>query len=62
MKRRITCPVRAHLEEIEISISPTTSRILGVSRCTAFCPPEAVSCDKLCIKLLNDKLDRTGRP
>lgn len=58
MKKYVTCPESGHLEELEIAEDPEDGHILGVTRCTAFAPEEAVDCDELCIRRLNARDDR----
>jgi hypothetical protein len=55
MRQKITCPVSAHLEEIEYTTDPTDGRILEILRCSAS-PDAGVDCDILCAKRLNARL------
>lgn len=59
MRQKITCPVSAHLEEIEYLKDPTDGRILTILRCTAS-PDTAVDCDMLCAQRLNARLASLG--
>lgn len=58
MKVYLTCPQRGHLVQIEFGHSPEDGRIVGVNRCSAFSPETWVNCDRLCVTLLNEKIDR----
>jgi hypothetical protein len=53
MKRKITCPEKATLVELEYVESPETGRILGVVSCSAFKPCNSVDCDEECIHRMN---------
>ncbi|MCG8425642.1 MAG: hypothetical protein MJE77_47790 [Proteobacteria bacterium] len=57
MRKPITCPESAHLEEIEFCEDPLSGRILGVKSCTVFSPPESVDCEIVCAALLNRRLE-----
>ena len=57
MAKSITCPHRGHLETIELTLDPESGRIVEIQRCTASDPAD---CDRLCMRLLNQKLEIKG--
>lgn len=68
MKRRLTCPERGTLAEVETSEDPVDGRILGALSCTLLGGCGAVDCEQLCIQRLNrglaarELLSRPARP
>jgi hypothetical protein len=48
----VTCPETAHLEAIGCLVAGDGELVL-VTRCSRFDPPEKLTCDSQCIKLLN---------
>ena len=63
MLKLVTCPESAHLEEIDFDLEPSDGRILQIVRCSAFSPACRVTCERLCQKALNKRLEtRKRRP
>ena len=57
-KKLVTCPERAHLEELEYEDHP-----LGmlITSCTRFCPRSAVVCARTCAARLDRRM-RQAQP
>ena len=52
------CRFRTQNVNAEFQEHPWSGRPVGISRCTAFTPPSAITCDKACLRLR--RLDRAA--
>jgi len=57
VKKKLTCPVSAHLEEIEYTERAVDGHILGITRCSALDRGDVEDCGQVCIELLNARED-----
>lgn len=51
VERSFWCPYRSRDVTVEFQENPWDNRPLQVDRCSAFVPPTAVRCEKLCLHL-----------
>ncbi len=57
MKCYLTCPNLGTLAKIECDRSASDGRIVGVRSCSLAEKTDWVECDRLCVKLLNERIE-----
>jgi hypothetical protein len=59
--RSFWCPFRDRNVTVEFREDPWDGARVDVSRCTAFTPPDAIACEKACLRLKRLSTSRAAR-